>query len=587
MHFVQDIISFGIAFCLQNFFLMGIQIASYVLLMEIMPSPYQFQASVYYVGFSIVSSMIVPLIMWLISSWRYIQLAISAPGVVFFAHLWILPRSPLWLISEGKMTETENLMENLGKQNGKSMPPSFRLHLQNFLNLIKSCDGLSGKRHNIWSQFSSPSLRWYLLAHFYLFFVTYLSLNVTDSQVLRLHQTKHTDYFYRGLMDLGALTIIYHISMRIGPRPMQSIIFILSGLLMMIAISIEELFPINNEQNGYNYHILLIPSTLVSAARTLLMTLPIFIWYHTIKTLPTGIRAIGFACCFAWGVVGQMSAPNLLVLAELIAPFIPIGLCGSLSMIAGGLSLLFPDFWRKPLPNTLSDVENRSSPQTTISRSSISDGFRQIKSLNSQYIKSPCEIDLCTSMDPKTEAKLILAQNLNQQQQIQQLPLTQSDCYYDDGLTTNHLTYGGIIDVNYDNSSTINRPMMHPDIDRINCIRDSIVLSETQGSQLTELDDMVVDNGNWHLFSPSDNHLYLPSSTSGQLTSNLIGHNRNGIVETNRSFRDLQIFSNNGQTNQHHSNHTNQQNRSTVDEDENSAVIIIENSVAQVSETKL
>jgi len=57
--------------------------------------------------------------------------------------------------------------------------------------------------------------------------------------------------------------------------------------------------------------------------------------------------------------MGQMAAPNLLVLADLIAPFIPIGLCGSLSVIAGGLSLLFPTCWRKPLPNTLDEAENR------------------------------------------------------------------------------------------------------------------------------------------------------------------------------------------------------------------------------------
>uniref|UniRef100_T1L1N6 Major facilitator superfamily (MFS) profile domain-containing protein n=1 Tax=Tetranychus urticae TaxID=32264 RepID=T1L1N6_TETUR len=528
MHFVQDIISFGVAFCLQNFFLTGIQIASYVLLMEIMPSPYQFQASVYYAAFAIVSSMVVPLIMWLISSWRYIQLAISAPGVVFFAHLWynftnllILPRSPLWLISEGKMVETENLMENLGKQNGKSMPPSFRLHLQNFLNLIKSCDGLSRKRHNIWSQFSSPSL------------------------LLRLHQTKHTDYFYRGLMDLGAVTLIYHVSMRFGPRSIQSLLFILSGLLMMIAISLEEFFPVNPNRDGYEYQLLLIPSTLVSGARTLLMTLPIFIWYHTIKTLPTGIRAIGFACCFGWGIVGRMSAPNLLVLvSQPHRSFHPIGLCGSLSMIAGGLSLLFPDFWRKPLPNTLSDVENRSSPQTTISRSSIS-GFRQIKSINSNYMKNSCDIGICGPIDPKTEAKLIMQQNLNQENQLQQHQFPPPDCYYEDELglpIENQLTCDNY-NLNMRPSNVINSQLINPDSERMNP-RSSMVISEAQSSQITEIDDI-------------------------------------NTIETNRSFRDLQIFPNSGTLN------CNNVIGSAIDDDETSAVVIIENSVSKVSETKL
>lgn len=55
-----------------------------------------------------------------------------------------------------------------------------------------------------------------------------------------------------------------------------------------------------------------------------------------------------------------MAAPNLLILADLIAPFIPLGLCGSLSVVAGGLSLLFPSCWRKPLPNTVEEAENKA-----------------------------------------------------------------------------------------------------------------------------------------------------------------------------------------------------------------------------------
>lgn len=41
-------------------------------------------------------------------------------------------------------------------------------------------------------------------------------------------------------------------------------------------------------------------------------------------------------------------------------PFIPLGLCGSLCVVAGGLSLLFPSCWRRPLPNTVAEAENKA-----------------------------------------------------------------------------------------------------------------------------------------------------------------------------------------------------------------------------------
>uniref|UniRef100_T1L5K9 Uncharacterized protein n=1 Tax=Tetranychus urticae TaxID=32264 RepID=T1L5K9_TETUR len=239
-----------------------------------------------------------------------------------------------------------------------------------------------------------------------------------------------------------------------------------------------------------------------------------------------------------------MSAPNLLVLANLIAPFIPIGLCGSLSMIAGGLSLLFPDFWRKPLPNTLSDVENRSSPQTTISRSSIS-GFRQIKSINSNYMKNSCDIGICGPIDPKTEAKLIMQQNLNQENQLQQHQFPPPDCYYEDELglpIENQLTCDNY-NLNMRPSNVINSQLINPDSERMNP-RSSMVISEAQSSQITEIDDI-------------------------------------NTIETNRSFRDLQIFPNSGTLN------CNNVIGSAIDDDETSAVVIIENSVSKVSETKL
>ena len=185
-----------------------------VLLFELFPTPYQLRASLYAVSFSIAASMFLPLLMWAIKNWRYVQLAISAPGVVFFAHIWLLPQSPLWLVVEGKLHRAENLIERLAQQNGKTVPPSFRLHLQNLYNSVKSSAMAQTLRHRILPKFSSPCLRWYMLVHFYLFFVVALICDVTESQTLKLDESRYADHFYRGLMDLGMIMLIYYIAVR-------------------------------------------------------------------------------------------------------------------------------------------------------------------------------------------------------------------------------------------------------------------------------------------------------------------------------------------------------------------------------------
>lgn len=184
------------------------------LLLEIFPTPYQLKAALFATSFSVAATLFLPLLMWAIRSWRYVQLAISAPGVVFFAHIFLLPQSPLWLVVEGKLHPAENLIERLAQQNGKSVPPSFRLHLQNLYNSVKGSSIAHAVRHRILPKFNSPCLRWYMLVHFYLFFVVSLTTGVTETQTLRFNENKYVDHFYRGLMDLGSIMFIYYFAVR-------------------------------------------------------------------------------------------------------------------------------------------------------------------------------------------------------------------------------------------------------------------------------------------------------------------------------------------------------------------------------------
>jgi hypothetical protein len=68
----------------------GVLVSSFVLLLELFPTPYQLQVSIFFAAFGMTSSMIFPLLMWIIKSWRYVQLAVSAPGIVFLAHVWFV-----------------------------------------------------------------------------------------------------------------------------------------------------------------------------------------------------------------------------------------------------------------------------------------------------------------------------------------------------------------------------------------------------------------------------------------------------------------------------------------------------------------
>ena len=130
-------------------------------------------------------------------------------------------------------------------------------------------------------------------------------------------------------------------------------------------------------------------------------------FFTLISSLFSPGRVTGLASCFCWTLIGQAVAPYLLVLTHLIAPFIPIGLCGSLMVIGGGLSLLFPSCWRRPLPNTLEEAENKvvipfKSNHLSFQLSGSSDGKQAFESLNRRHtLTSVSNLYTVPSTQPK------------------------------------------------------------------------------------------------------------------------------------------------------------------------------------------
>jgi hypothetical protein len=201
-----------------------------------------------------------------------------------------------------------------------------------------------------------------------------------------------------------------------------------------------------------------------------------------------------------------MAAPHLLVLADLIAPFIPIGLCGSLSVIAGGLSLLFPSVWRKPLPNSLEEAENKK----LIPIKERYPSFRDLKGTAFDSLP-PGNGSIGTgnvyTLSPsygKTEPKF-----------------EEMDHHSESG--SNYYPVNGN-----------QEPVIGGNV------RPTALYNDDTESRLSDLEDEI-QNGNWKLYGPQEGH---PQSQS-QLPSAVDSTGADG----NRSLRDMHVFS---KHNRHH-----------------------------------
>lgn len=61
--------------------------------------------------------MLTALWAYLITDWRYLQVAFTLPGIVFFSYWWFIPESARWLISKNRIPEAKKLIQTAAKEN--------------------------------------------------------------------------------------------------------------------------------------------------------------------------------------------------------------------------------------------------------------------------------------------------------------------------------------------------------------------------------------------------------------------------------------------------------------------------------------
>lgn len=61
-----------------------------------------------------------PLFAYLLRDWRNLQLAISVPSVVLISYIWVVPESPRWLFTVGRIDDAAKVLEKVAAFNKRS-----------------------------------------------------------------------------------------------------------------------------------------------------------------------------------------------------------------------------------------------------------------------------------------------------------------------------------------------------------------------------------------------------------------------------------------------------------------------------------
>lgn len=104
-------------------------VTSFVLVMEIIGIKWREMFSVLYqIPFNL-GHFTLPIFAYFLRDWHDLQFALSIPSVILLSYYWLVPESPRWLFTVGRVDESVKILEKAAKMNNRQID-SIRSNLE-------------------------------------------------------------------------------------------------------------------------------------------------------------------------------------------------------------------------------------------------------------------------------------------------------------------------------------------------------------------------------------------------------------------------------------------------------------------------
>ncbi|KAJ8402830.1 hypothetical protein AAFF_G00361440 [Aldrovandia affinis] len=325
---------------IQGIFGKGAWMTTYVMVTEIVSSHHRRMVGIMAHIFFSIGIILLPGIAYFIPEWKMLQLTITIPCFLLMGYYWLIPESPRWLFTMKRTKEALEIVTNMAKRNGKTLPPEY-----NEIELLEpgTEDGSSNHLSPL-DAFRKPKMRKYTLILMYAWFTSSV---VYQGLIMRLgivQENLHLEFFISGVVELPSALLFFLTVDRFGRRPPFFLANFIGGLCCLATALIPG-------------DIVWLKSTLAVIGR-LAITLGFEIVYLVSTELyPTALRNIGVSMTSSLSDVGGIMAPFFLYRLANVWTELPMVLYGIMSLVYGALVLLLPETKGIDLPETMEDVE--------------------------------------------------------------------------------------------------------------------------------------------------------------------------------------------------------------------------------------
>jgi MFS family permease len=310
-------------------------VASFALLLEVVGASKRSDVAILNQVLYSVGICGLPLLAYIIRSWRVLCVFISLLGLGLLAMWNWIPESPRWLLVQGREDQAKAVLAKIASGNGRNMTVS---------RLKRHTSQPSESSVSVVELFRGSVIRQRTLTLLAVWFSNSLVYYCLSMSAGSLGGGRYFSVALSGVVELPGLFVSLLLLERIGRKWTHG------GLLMLAGICCV-LWALGYWAGWYEsvrLVIALLGKCSVAASFCV-------VYLYSAELFPTEVRSLGLGAVSAFARLGGILTPILLLLSS-VSLGLPMLMMGCLGLLAGLLSLYLPETLNQPLPETLAEL---------------------------------------------------------------------------------------------------------------------------------------------------------------------------------------------------------------------------------------
>ncbi|XP_028573822.2 organic cation/carnitine transporter 2 isoform X2 [Podarcis muralis] len=281
--------------------------------------------------------MLLPLCAYFIRDWRMLLVALTVPGLLYVPLWWFIPESPRWLLSQGKIKEAEDIIRKAAEMNHVAAPDVIFDLIE-----LQDVNSQDQRSYSILDLVRTQNIRSITIMCVILWMVISIGYFGLSLDTPNLHGDIYLNCFLSAIIEVPAYTISWLLLHYLPRRYSMAGVLFLGGCVLLFI----QLVPA---------YLTVFSITLVMIGKFGITASFSMVYVYTAELYPTVVRNMGVGASSMASRFGSILSPYFVYLGA-YDRFLPYILMGSLTVLAGIVTLFLPESYGMPLPDTIEQM---------------------------------------------------------------------------------------------------------------------------------------------------------------------------------------------------------------------------------------